>query len=50
MVRRAYHQPQATAIRDDLGYTFQFFLRIRPILHSPGMHAHAQHAVGGLEK
>src|SRR3954454_14928041 len=28
---------------DDLGYAFQFFLRIRPSLHSHGSHEHAEH-------
>jgi hypothetical protein len=35
---------------DDLGYAFQFFLRIRPSLHSHGMHEHSNHAVAGVEK
>ena len=34
---------------DDLGYAFQFFLRIRPSLHSHGGHEHAEH-VAGAEK
>ena len=34
---------------DDLGYAFQFFLRIRPSLHSHSMHEHAEH-VAGMEK
>ena len=34
---------------DDLGYAFQFFLRIRPSLHAHSMHEHADH-VAGLEK
>jgi hypothetical protein len=34
---------------DGLGYAFQFFLRIRPSLHSHGGHEHAQH-VAGMEK
>jgi len=34
---------------DDLGYAFQFFLRIRPSLHSHGAHEHAEH-VAGMEK
>jgi hypothetical protein len=34
---------------EDLGYAFQFFLRIRPSLHSHGMHDHAEH-VAGMEK
>jgi Heavy metal binding domain len=34
---------------DDLGYAFQFFLRIRPSLHSHGGHGHAGHVVG-MEK
>jgi Heavy metal binding domain len=35
---------------DDLGYGFQFFLRIRPSLHSHGAHSHSGHAVAGMEK
>jgi Heavy metal binding domain len=35
---------------DDLGYGFQFFLRIRPSLHSHGAHGHSGHAVAGMEK
>jgi Heavy metal binding domain len=35
---------------DDLGYAFQFFLRIRPSLHSHGAHEHDGHAVAGMEK
>jgi hypothetical protein len=34
---------------EDLGYAFQFFLRIRPSLHSHGVHEHAEHAAG-MEK
>jgi Heavy metal binding domain len=34
---------------DDLGYAFEFFLRIRPSLHSHAMHEHAEH-VAGMEK
>jgi heavy metal-binding protein len=34
---------------DDLGYAFQFFLRIRPSLHSHGEHNHSEHATG-MEK
>ena len=34
---------------DDLGYAFQFFLRIRPSLHSHNTHKHAEH-VAGMEK
>ncbi len=34
---------------DDLGYAFQFFLRIRPSLHSHGGHEHGEH-VAGVEK
>ena len=34
---------------DDLGYAFQFFLRIRPSLHGHGEHEHADH-VAGMEK
>jgi Heavy metal binding domain len=35
---------------DDLGYAFQFFLRIRPSLHSHAAHEHSMHAVAGTEK
>jgi hypothetical protein len=31
---------------DDVGYAFQFFLRIRPSLHSHGAHEHAEHVAG----
>ncbi len=34
---------------DDLVYAFQFFLRIRPSLHSHGAHEHAAHGAG-IEK
>ncbi|MGE5212345.1 MAG: heavy metal-binding domain-containing protein [Nitrospirota bacterium] len=34
---------------DDLGYAFEFFLRIRPSLHSHGGHHHAEH-IAGMEK
>jgi Heavy metal binding domain len=34
---------------DDLGYAFEFFLRIRPSLHSHGAHEHAEQ-VAGMEK
>ena len=34
---------------DDLGYAFQFFLRIRPSQHSHDAHEHTEH-VGGMEK
>jgi len=34
---------------DDLGYAFQFFLRIRPSLHGHGAHDHAEQ-VAGMEK
>jgi len=34
---------------DDLGYAFQFFLRIRPSLHSHAMHQHGEH-IAGMEK
>jgi fructose-1,6-bisphosphatase II len=34
---------------DDLGYAFQFFLRIRPSLHTHGGHEHAEH-IPGMEK
>jgi hypothetical protein len=34
---------------DDPGYAFQFFLRIRPSLHSHAMHQHNEH-VPGMEK
>jgi len=33
----------------DLGYAFQFFLRIRPSLHGNGGHEHGEH-VAGMEK
>ena len=33
----------------DLGYTFQFFFRIRPSLHTHGGHDHGEH-VPGMEK
>jgi hypothetical protein len=35
---------------DDLGYAFQFFLRIRPSVHSHEAHSHSDHAVAGMEK
>jgi hypothetical protein len=35
---------------DDLGYAFQFFLRIRPSLHSHGGHEHSMHADAGMQK
>jgi Heavy metal binding domain len=31
---------------DDLGYAFQFFLRIRPSLHTHGAHEHGEHGAG----
>jgi hypothetical protein len=34
---------------DDLGYAFQFFLRIRPSLHGHAARNHASH-VAGMEK
>ena len=34
---------------DDLGYAFQFFLRIRPSQHTHGEHNHTEH-VAGTEK
>ena len=34
---------------DNLGYAFEFFLRIRPSLHAHGSHEHAEH-VAGTEK
>ncbi|PYK36705.1 MAG: hypothetical protein DME60_13960, partial [Verrucomicrobia bacterium] len=34
---------------NDLGYAFQFFLRIRPSLHSHGAHEHGEHSAG-MEK
>jgi len=34
---------------DDLGYAFEFFLRIRPSLHSHGAHEQSDH-VAGMEK
>jgi hypothetical protein len=33
----------------DLGYAFEFFLRIRPSLHSHAMHQHDEH-IAGMEK
>jgi hypothetical protein len=35
---------------DDLGYAFEFFLRIRPSLHSHSGPDHSMHAVAGMEK
>jgi hypothetical protein len=35
---------------NDLGYAFQFFLRIRPSVHSHEAHSHSDHAVAGMEK
>ena len=35
---------------DDLGYAFEFFLRIRPSLHNHAAHEHSEHAVAGMEK
>jgi len=35
---------------DDLGYVFQFFLRIHPSLHSHSGHDHSMHAVAEMEK
>ena len=34
---------------DDLGYTLQFFLRIRPSLHTHAPHEHAEHVAGTEE-
>jgi hypothetical protein len=34
---------------DDLGYAFQFFLRIRPSAHSHGEHEHAEHVPGMMK-
>ncbi len=34
---------------NDLGYGFEFFLRIRPSLHDHGAHEHSEH-VAGMEK
>jgi Heavy metal binding domain len=34
---------------DDLGYAFEFFLRIRPSLHTHSGHEHIQH-IAGMEK
>ena len=34
----------------DLGYAFQFFLRIRPSLHNHSAHEHSEHAVAGMGK
>jgi len=38
------------AIPRGFGYAFEFFLRIRPSLHSHGAHEHSEHAVAGMEK
>jgi hypothetical protein len=35
---------------DDLGYAFQFFLRIRPSQHSHAAQEHSMHGVAGMEK
>ena len=35
---------------DDLGYAFEFFLRIRPSLHGHAGHDHSIHAVAGMQK
>jgi Heavy metal binding domain len=35
--------------RDDQGYAFEFFLRIRPSMHSHGANEHAEH-VAGMQK
>ena len=35
---------------NDLGYAFQFFLRVRPSLHSHGLHGPPEHAVTGIQK
>jgi hypothetical protein len=35
---------------DGLGYAFQFFLRIRPSLHSHTAHQLSEHGVAGIEK
>src|SRR5437870_3616360 len=35
---------------DDLGYAFEFFLRIRPSLHGHSAREHSEHAVAGMEK
>jgi len=34
---------------NDLGYAFQFFLRIRPSLHADVAHQHGEH-ISGMEK
>ncbi len=34
---------------DDLGYAFEFFLRIRPSLHTHAVHQHGEH-IAGMEK
>ena len=34
---------------DDLGYAFEFFLRVRPSLHGNSLHQHAEH-VAGMDK
>jgi hypothetical protein len=35
---------------DGLGYAFEFFLRIRPSLHSHGVDEHSNRAVTRMEK
>jgi hypothetical protein len=35
---------------DDLGYAFEFFLRIRPSLHGHIAHEHSEHTVAGMGK
>jgi hypothetical protein len=35
---------------DDLGYAFQFFLRVRPSVHSHEAHSHSEDAVAGMQK
>jgi hypothetical protein len=34
---------------ENLGYAFEFFLRIRPSLHAHGSHEHAER-IAGMEK
>jgi Heavy metal binding domain len=35
---------------DDLGYAFQFFLRIRPSVHGHEVHSHSEDTVTGMQK
>jgi len=45
-----YYRRPPIAIGDDLSYAFEFFLRIRPSLHSHGAQEHLMHAIAGMEK